>query len=147
MRFKELRLRQLEKALGGISPTQFSRPQRGWLQAIRELKELTLRDVAPKLGVSYQTVAKLEKAEAEDRITMGTLRKSAEILECELVYALVPKQGNLRDLAETKIRDQVAKNVVAVEHTMALENQAVGGVKKKIDEEMKRQLSDYSKKP
>jgi hypothetical protein len=56
------------------------------------------------------------------------------------VYALVPKQGSVRDLAERRATEEATANVLAVEHTMALENQAAGGVTEKIQEEANRML-------
>jgi len=62
----------------------------------------------------------------------------AEALGCELVYAIVPKSGTIQELAEQRTRNETTKRVLAVEHTMALEDQAPGGVKALIDEETKR---------
>ena len=43
----------------------------------------------------------------------------------------------MHDLAERRATEEASADVLAVEHTMALENQAVGGVKEKIQEEAK----------
>ena len=59
-------------------------------------------------------------------------------MDCELVYAIVPKSGSIVELAERRARAEAAKRVLSVEHTMALENQASGGVKELIDKETKR---------
>jgi transcriptional regulator with XRE-family HTH domain len=48
-----------------------------------------------------QTVASFEKSEETYRITLQTLRHYAEALDCELVYAIVPKSGSLKQVAET----------------------------------------------
>jgi len=53
---------------------------------------------------------------------------------------LVPKSGNVQDLLEQRARAKAEENVRAVEHSMALEDQAVGGVEKKIDEQTKKIL-------
>jgi predicted DNA-binding mobile mystery protein A len=145
-RYRELRLTQLEKLLSSISSLHINRPQRGWIETIRSLRKITLRELAPKVGVSYQTIAKLEQSEAEDRITLKRLRELGAALDCELVYALVPKQGKIRDLVEGKVRDEISKHVKAVEHTMALEGQAVGDdLEKKIEDETQRALEMKSK--
>ena len=36
-----------------------------------------------------------EQAEADDRITLASLRRTADAMGCELVYALVPRPGTL----------------------------------------------------
>ena len=57
---------------------------------------------------------------------------------CELVYAIVPKSGSIEELAEQRARTEATKRVLSVERTMALEDQASGGVKELIDKEIKR---------
>lgn len=88
----------------------------------------------------------LEKSEADYRITLGSLRDAADALGCELVYALVPRSGSMRQLAEQPARAKAAESVRAVEHSMALEDQAVGGVPAKIEEETRRLLQRSEKK-
>src|SRR5271170_6569808 len=96
--------------------------------------------MATRLGKAPTLVVNLEKSEAEYRITLGSLRAAADALGCQLVYALVPKSGSIQDLAERRARAKAAENVRAVEHSMALEDQAVGGVDEKIEEQTKRIL-------
>jgi hypothetical protein len=52
--------------------------------------------VARTLKSSRQLPVQLEKAEAEDRVTLKSLRAAAQALGCELVYALVPKAAHSR---------------------------------------------------
>ena len=90
--------------------------------------------------------AHLESSEAEYRITLTSLRKAADALGCELVYALVPKSANIQELAEKRARSKAADNVRAVEHSMALEDQAVGGIEAKIEQETQRLLKRRNQK-
>ena len=99
-----------------------------------------MREVARKMRKTPQTVASFEKSEAADRITLQTLRHYAEAMNCELVYAIVPKSGSLKQLSEKIARQMAEKDVRAVEHTMALEDQATNGVQDKIERETKRLL-------
>jgi transcriptional regulator with XRE-family HTH domain len=48
--------------------------------------------LAERLGITSSGARKLEQAEAVDAITLGTLRRVAEALDCELQYALVPRR-------------------------------------------------------
>lgn len=145
--FKRLRLKQLERAMEPfLAARDSSRPQRGWIRAIREATGIPLRELSQRLRKSLSLVIFLEKSEAEYRITLGSLRDAADALGCQLVYALVPKSGNIKELAEERARIKAAENVRAVEHTMALEDQAVGGVPDKIDEETKRILKRGGRK-
>ena len=45
-----------------------------------------------RLGITASGVRKLEQAEAADAITLATLRRMAEALDCELHDAVVPRQ-------------------------------------------------------
>lgn len=145
--FRALRAKQLERALEVFAPAKdSSRPQKGWLRAIREATGISLREMAKRLKKTPTLAAKLEKSEAEYRITLGSLRDAADALGCQLVYALVPKSVSIHDLAEQGARTKAAANVRAVEHSMALEDQAVGGIEDKIEEETRRILKKARKK-
>lgn len=138
-----LRAKQLEKALKPfIDAKETPRPQKGWIRAVREVAGVSVRELAKRLSRSASSglVPHLEKSEAEYRITLGRLRDAADALGCQLVYALVPKTGNVQDLLERRARTKAEENVRAVEHSMALENQAVGGVEEKIAEQTKKNL-------
>jgi predicted DNA-binding mobile mystery protein A len=139
--FRSLRIRQLERALKPFLAAKDSpRPQKGWIRAIREATGVTVRDMAKRLRRAPSVAAHLEGSEAEYRITLGSLREAADALGCQLVYALVPKNGSIQESAEGRARAKASENVRAVEHTMALEDQAVGGVEDKVEEETKRIL-------
>src|SRR5208282_1647818 len=127
--FRNLRLKQLDRTLEPFrAVVKTQRPQKGWLRAIREAAGISASEVARTLKTSRQLPIQLEKAEAEDRITLKSLRTAANALGCELVYALVPKADTLQALVEDRARVQAKKQVLGVEHSMALENQAVGRV-------------------
>lgn len=139
--FRNLRLHQLQRALAPFLAAQnVPRPNRGWIRAMREATGITVREMAKRLRKAPSVAARLEGSEAEYRITLGKLREAADALGCQLVYALVPKNGSTHDLAQEHIRNQVAANVRAVEHSMELEDQAVGDVEHKIKEETRRLL-------
>ena len=145
--FRSLRIRQLERALQPfVAAKDSSRPQKGWIRAIREATGATVREIAERLHKAPSLVIALEKSEAEYRITLGSLREAADALGCQLVYALVPKSGSVQELSEQRARATASENVRAVEHTMALEDQAVGGVEDKIEEETGRILNRNAKK-
>jgi predicted DNA-binding mobile mystery protein A len=144
--FRTLRLTQLDRALHPFLAAKDSpRPQRGWIRAIREATGITMRELAQRLGKVPSQVASFEKSEAEYRITLGSLRAAAEALGCELVYAFVPKtttkSGSVHELVEARARAEASENVRAVEHSMSLEDQAVGGVEEMIEEETRRILN------
>jgi predicted DNA-binding mobile mystery protein A len=139
--YRNLRLRQLSQSLLPFEQTKpHLRPNRGWLRAIREALGMTLDQVGRSIDRTRQDIAAFESAEADDRITLHSLKLVADAMGCELVYALVPKSGSLQELAENPAREEATKRVRAVEHSMALEAQAAGGVEDRIEEETKRIL-------
>lgn len=97
-------------------------PSRGWLKEIREALGRTERQQAKRLGISGSTLHKSEQSEAEERITLGQLRKLAEGLDCELVYALVPRKP-LTEMVQDRAKQLAKEDVYGVAHTMSLENQ------------------------
>ena len=122
--FSALKLRQLDAALAPWRTAQLSaRPGIGWIKAIREALGMTATHLARKLGVSTSTAIRLEASEANDAITLASLRRAARALDCELVYALVPKRS-LGDTLQTRAYDLARQQMTAISHSMALEAQA-----------------------
>ncbi|HXM68140.1 MAG TPA: hypothetical protein VN911_15525 [Candidatus Acidoferrum sp.] len=139
--FRTLRLKQLDRILKPFrAAAKNPRPPKGWLRAIREAAGISASEVARVLKTSRGLPVQLEKAEAEDRITLKSLRAAANALGCDLVYALVPKGETLRELVEERARAQAKRQVLSVEHSMALEDQAVGRVDEAVEAETKRRL-------
>ncbi len=122
--FSQLKLRQLDAALTCWRSADLpSRPSSGWLKAIREALGMTATHLAGRLGVRTSTVTRLETSEAEDTISLGTLRRAAEALGCELHYALVP-QRSLSDTLQARANSVAREQMAAISHTMGLEAQA-----------------------
>jgi transcriptional regulator with XRE-family HTH domain len=63
-----------------------------WLRIARELSQLSHASVASRLNINRATWAKYEAREAEGTITLDTLKRAAEALDCEFVYAIRPKR-------------------------------------------------------
>jgi predicted DNA-binding mobile mystery protein A len=137
--FRNLRITQLDRSLQPFrAARKVPRPQKGWLRAIREAIGISAGELARTLGTSRQLPLQFEKAEAEDSITLKSLRTVAEALDCELVYALVPKADTMQGLIENRARTQARRRVLGVEHSMALENQAVGRLDEAVETETHR---------
>lgn len=101
-----------------------ARPHRGWLRAIRETLGMTYKDIADRMGVTQSTASGFEMREANDSITLGSLRRAAEAMNCCLVYAIVP-ETTLEQMARDQAARIVDERLARVGHTMRLENQAV----------------------
>ena len=101
-----------------------SRPPRGWLRAIRDALGMTTAQYAARLGVSQPRISALEKSEAEETVTLATLRRAAEALDCQLVYAIVPNQSLTQTQRERAIL-VAEKQLARTGHTMRLEDQGL----------------------
>jgi predicted DNA-binding mobile mystery protein A len=135
-RMRQLRLEQVQASVAAYSDLTNRRPPaRGWLKAIRESLGLTERQQADRVGITGSTLHKSESAEAEERITLGQLRKLAEGLDCELVYALVPRKP-LTQVVEDRARSIALQEVSGVAHTMSLEDQrpATDRLRKQVEQ-------------
>jgi predicted DNA-binding mobile mystery protein A len=139
--FRQLRLSQLDR--GGVTEARNlpPRPSGGWLASVREAFGLSLAEVGRRLRLPRQNVQKFERAEATDRVTLGTLRRVASALGCDLIYVLVPKSGSFAELAERPAREGAARDVQRVIQTMALEDQKPENATQLIEDEAKRRLS------
>jgi predicted DNA-binding mobile mystery protein A len=108
------------------------RPTRGWLRAVREATGIHQAVLAKRLGVKRQSYAQLETSEAQGSISLTSLQKAAATMDCDVVYYLVPRAAVATTYAElAKKHDPKFKHLAAAEHSMALENQAVGDLKPK----------------
>jgi predicted DNA-binding mobile mystery protein A len=122
--FSELKLRQLDATLARWRAAELpARPPSGWLKAIREALGMSATQLAKRLGVVTSTVTRLETSEADDTISLATLRRAAEALDCELRYVLVPRQS-LADTLATRANQLARERMAGVAHSMALEAQA-----------------------
>ena len=136
--FRQLRSRQLDRALTPLRSSELPRPPKGWIRAIREALGVSSGELAEKMQTNRSLVVQQEKAEAEDRITLKSLRAYANALDCDLVYAFVPRADTLQELTDARARAAAKANVLGVEHTMALENQASGNLDQAIEAEAQR---------
>lgn len=117
--------RQLDKRLISLRGCEaFMRPSQGWIKAIREALGMTATQLAGRLGVVQSRVVAIEKAEIEGSITLNSLKKAAQAMDCRLVYALVPRQP-LEELARERAERLARKRMESTRHSMALEAQGV----------------------
>jgi predicted DNA-binding mobile mystery protein A len=133
---KKLIREQLDVSLQRFGPLlDMTAPPKGWIRAVRNALGMTARQLANRLGVAQQALARIEKGEPAGAVTIKTMRRVAESLDCVFVYGLVPRTS----LEETVARqaEKVAMHRLAqASHTMGLENQALSR------EEDQRVLSD-----
>lgn len=137
--FRKLRIQQLNRALAPfLAAAQRPRPHKGWVRAIREAIGVSSGDLATRMRTSRQLALQQEKAESEDRITLKSLRALAHALDCDLVYALVPRGGSLQALFEAGKRAETKAGIPGDEHSTASGDQAGDNFSQAIDAEADR---------
>lgn len=106
-------------------------PAIGWARTIREALGMPGRALAARLGITAPGLRKLEAAEADQLITLASLRKMAEALDCELLYALVPRRPLLQQL-HARAHEVARQKLAPVAHSMSLEDQGVKGRNREV---------------
>lgn len=134
-RAENLARKQLERRIALLRAPEFARPPRGWVKAIREALGMTAAQLGGRVGVSQSRIARIERDEVEDAVTLATLRRVAEGMDCKLVYALVPNEP-LDEVLRARARAQAEAQLKRTYHSMRLENQALD--KRDLDEECER---------
>ena len=99
-------------------------PAGGWLRAIRTSLGLSRLALAKRLQVAPGSLDDLEYSEAGGTVSLNSLRKAAAAMNCDLVYAIVPRTS--LDMILKERATEKAKGILGrVGHTMKLEAQEV----------------------
>lgn len=99
-------------------------PKEGWIVTTRKALGMSGAQLARRRGITRAQISKLERTELDGAVTLGSMQKIAEAMDCQFVYAIVPSdtvQGLIDEQAVRKARKLVGK---AGQH-MALEAQAL----------------------
>lgn len=122
---KNLQINQVDRMVAGLnSQKNVRRPTKGWLNLIRTSLGMSARSLGERTGLSQSRIALIEKGEIEGTLTLNTLEKVAEGLNCDVVYYLVPKQGDtLEGLREQQALKKAASLNNYTEVHMSLEQQ------------------------
>ena len=100
-------------------------PKSGWLRAIRESLGLSSEQLSKRLGVAANYILKLEKREQIGAASLATLAKTAEAMDCKLVYFIVPaSDDSLETILDRRCLKRAKDLQRSVGHTMSLEDQA-----------------------
>ena len=125
---KKRRLRSqrqlVDLTLSKIQSLNITRPKKGWIKTIRESLGMSISQLAKRSNLDQSTVTRLEINEAQSTITLKSLMKLAESLECELVYAIVPKnKSSLSKIISERAKKVLLRESKIAEKTMSLEGQ------------------------
>jgi predicted DNA-binding mobile mystery protein A len=136
---------QLDQALKRFKVLQaMNIPPKGWMRAIRDALGMNGRQFAQRMSVSPARISKMESDEVAGAVTLKTLQRAAEALDCRLVYGLVPRT-TLEDSVKKQIAVYAEQRFNRISHTMALEDQELTAAEKKkarkaMEEELLRNI-------
>jgi predicted DNA-binding mobile mystery protein A len=136
--FRQLRAQQIDRMVQPLRSIKLPRPPKGWIRALREAMDVSSGELAQRLQANRSLASQQEKAEVDDRITLRSLRACADALDCDLVYAFVPRGGTIEETLAARARAAASHTVRRVEHSMALEDQASGNVEQAVDSQSRR---------
>jgi predicted DNA-binding mobile mystery protein A len=80
------------------------KPTQGWLRAIRLALGIPVAEMLKDLDVNPSVLFRLEQSERRGTISLKGAGRVAQAMGCQLVYAVVPRDGKtLEDLAEKRL--------------------------------------------
>jgi transcriptional regulator with XRE-family HTH domain len=77
-----------------------SRFRSGWLRDLRRALGIPVAELTKKLKVNQSVLFRLEEKERRRNISLWALERMATAMECDVVYAVLPKHGTVIELAE-----------------------------------------------
>ncbi|MBC7577239.1 MAG: mobile mystery protein A [Tardiphaga sp.] len=115
---------------------RYKSPPKGWIRAIRDAFGMSSEQLARRVSLRSQSIDDWEKSEASGSISLNTLRRAADALDCTLVYALVPRTS-LEHAVNSRARRIATRELGRVAHTMKLEDQTTA------DSDPDEQIAEY----
>lgn len=117
--------KNLDKRLNKLrNVDEFTMPPRGWIKALRQALGMTTAQLGRRIGVSQPRALQIERAEVTGALTLDSLQRAAEALNCRLVYAIVPVEP-LSAMVEHRAHAIASERMKHTVHTMGLEDQSV----------------------
>jgi hypothetical protein len=142
--FRNLRMNQLARALSAFDTVkQEPRPSRGCLRVIRQGLGLTLENVGVQLRQSRRNLKRQKPTTASHLKAYGALPPQWTANWCMRSFPSPAPSPTWPNGA----RAEATRDVLDVEQTMALENQAPGNVDELIEQETKRRLRHGARFP
>ena len=121
-------------------------PPSGWLKAVRGALGISTRQLAKKCGVQHSSILRLEKNEIQEKVSIKSLKKIASAMNCQLLYAIVPKTGynSLETIIDHQAKLLAHKLIKKATHTMQLEAQGISS--KEIKNQTKKLTNELKEK-
>lgn len=121
--------------------TKLARLPHGWIATVRSALGMSQEAFGARLNIPKQRVSQLEMRERTGDIKLSQLRDAADALNCDLVYAFVPREP-LEQLVQRRARELALRELKAVERSMQLEDQATGISEDRIREYVAQHIDE-----
>lgn len=99
-------------------------PNGGWLTVLRRALGMSGAHVAARMGVTRAAIYQAERNERDGAITIAQMRKIADAMDAEFVYAVIPK-GSVEEVVRAQARRKAESHVRRASSHMALEGQSL----------------------
>ena len=127
---KKLAREQLDKTLKSFESLKaMSAPRKGWIRAIRDTLGMTGVQLAKRLKVNQQRVARIEQDEVLGKVTLNTMQNTAEAMGCVFVYGVVPRDS-LEQIVKSHAEKVAKKHMTRSNQMMRLEKQELSDSEK-----------------
>ncbi|TLY84820.1 MAG: hypothetical protein E6K44_13020 [Gammaproteobacteria bacterium] len=94
--------------------------------------------------MKQQSATELEDSERAGTITLASLRRAADALDADLIYALVPRR-KLREIIATRARQVAQERLAPIAHSMRLEAQGLS--ENELAEQIEELARDLERRP
>lgn len=123
--FHKLMLEQVQESLNTfLNIANKPIPKNGWIKTIREALGISSTILAHRLNCTRTNVTKMEQREKKGTISLESLERVAQAMNCKLAYCFIPLQ-NLDIQLEKQARLLAKKRVMTINHSMKLEEQGL----------------------
>ena len=138
---------QMQAKLRRLEPLRKAEPPRhGWVRAIREALGMTGSQLAGRLGTVRQRISRIEQDEVCGKVTLETMRKTAEAMGCDFIYALIPR-SDLTGIVTRQVEKLAKARLERASATMRLEAQELTPRQKRkaLEDEVQAILSESTR--
>lgn len=132
MRKKKLIQEQLDRKIVRFSSLEkVAVPPNGWIYAIRQGINMSLRQLGQRLTITPQSVKEIENREKNGTISLKVLKQVASALDMYFVYGFIPKEKTLGKMVEKRALELAKQIVERTSVHMNLEDQKNSKVRMK----------------
>ena len=130
----------LDTILRLLSNLSIPKPKGGWIKAIRISLGMRVEQLGHRVKLDPTTITRLEQNEAKGTLTLQSLERLAKALDCELVYAIVPRKS-LDEIVRDRAEKVLKKERAAAHTTMELEDQCASPHESVRDDVLKAMIA------